>query len=124
MRRKLLHLKGTIEEKAFSKEDIEQFGVTKIDDAEFSVTIYKKRNRSSVVYAATLLHELLHLWVSIIQQHDIIPEGMVQEHGLIERIEAFAEYFLHQLYYSRPKTLPKKKQKKYRKSKYFKEKNS
>jgi hypothetical protein len=61
------------------------------------IQISKKRNKTIDVFADTLLHELLHLWVTILQTHGL-KEDMKIEHKFIADVlpmilKKLAKYF-------------------------------
>ncbi len=49
------------------------------------IQISKKRNQTIDDFAETLLHELLHLWVTILQTHGL-KDSIRREHGFINSI--------------------------------------
>lgn len=49
------------------------------------IQISKRHNKTVNEFAATLLHELLHLWVTILQTHGL-KEGIRREHKFINKI--------------------------------------
>lgn len=49
------------------------------------ILISKARNTNLNEFAATFLHELLHLWVTVLQIHGV-KEGIRREHGFINNV--------------------------------------
>jgi hypothetical protein len=49
------------------------------------IQISKKYNKTLDEFGATLLHELLHLWVTILQSHGL-KEGIRLEHRFINTV--------------------------------------
>lgn len=49
------------------------------------ILISKKRNPDVNAFAATLLHELLHLWVTVLQTHGL-RESISVEHRFIDDV--------------------------------------
>lgn len=49
------------------------------------IQISKNRNQTIDDFAETLLHELLHLWVTILQTHGL-KDSIRREHGFINSI--------------------------------------
>jgi hypothetical protein len=112
---KQVNLTGSIKDVEFCSTDHELFGWCNLKRNKFDISISLKRNNTIEEYAGTLLHELLHLWLGILQRHKYLPVGMKNEHKVIEMIEAVTQFALHQIYIQREKTKPKKPRKKRKK---------
>jgi hypothetical protein len=110
-KRKRADVVGTIRDVDFCGEDQELFGWCELKKNKFVISLSRKRNTTLEEYAGTLLHELIHLWVGILQRRKYIPESIKDEHKMIAIVEGVTQFALHQIYVQRPKTMPKRKKK-------------
>lgn len=108
---KSIDLTGTIKDVEFCSADQELFGWCNLVRNKFDIVVSLKRNKTIEEYAGTLLHEFLHLWITILQRHKYLPVSLKKEHNVIGMIEAVTQFAIHQMYLEREKTKPKSKKK-------------
>lgn len=85
-----INLTGSIKTSKHLKGD---FGDSELKKRSFEIRIAEDKNNTKEEFSATLLHELLHLWLDLTNRTFNVKLTSDEEHAIIYDSEAVIRYF-------------------------------